>query len=73
MLELEILLTALVIWGLTHHLQVALDRVWAKPQERLSYQLCNALRLLSIAVSAGSFLVWVWRHMPTMLRSLCVA
>jgi hypothetical protein len=70
-LELKILLTALVVWGLTHHIQLAVDRMNRQASDRLWYQVCNALRLLSIAVSAIAFLVWVWRHMPTIFRSLC--
>jgi hypothetical protein len=70
-LELQILATALVVWGLTHSLQLALDRMNHDAGDQLWYQLCNALRLLAIGVSAVSFLVWVWRHMPTVLRALC--
>jgi hypothetical protein len=70
-LELKILLTALVVWGLTHHLQIAVDRMGRELTDRLWYQLCNALRLVAIAVSAIAFLAWIWRHMPTVFRSLC--
>jgi hypothetical protein len=70
-LELKILLTGLVVWGITHNLQLAVDRMNRDASDRLWYQVCNALRLLAIAVVAISFLVWVWRHMPTVFRALC--
>ena len=71
MLEVKILVTALVAWGLTHHLQLAWGRMNKDADRLVWFQLCNAVRLLAIAVSAVSFLVWVWLHMPTLFRSLC--
>ena len=70
-LELKILLSALVVWALTHHLQLAVDRMEWEAADHLWYQLCNALRLMAIAVSAISFVVWVWRHLPTVFHALC--
>ena len=71
MIELKILLAALVVWGLTHFIQLVIDRLGLHYADRLWYQLCNALRLLAIAVSCISFLVWVWLHMAPVIRSLC--
>ena len=71
MVEVKILAAALVVWGLTHRIQLAWDRMNRDAPSLLPYQLCNAARLLAIGVSAISFLVWVWLHMPTVFRSLC--
>jgi hypothetical protein len=70
-LELQILLTALVVWGITHHIQVWMARIHREPTELWFFRTCNVIRLLAIAVAAVAFLVWVWRHLPTVVRSLC--
>jgi hypothetical protein len=70
-LELQILLTALVVWGITHHVQLWMARIHREPTDLRAYRICNIIRLLAIVVTAGSFLVWVWRHLPTVVRSLC--
>jgi hypothetical protein len=70
-LELQILLTALVIWAITHHIQVWMARIHREPSELTAFRVCNVIRLLAIAVSALAFLAWTWRHLPTVVRSLC--
>jgi hypothetical protein len=70
-LELQILLTALVLWAATHHIQLWMSRIHREPTELLAYRIFNVIRLLSIVVAAVAFLVWTWRHLPTVVRSLC--
>ena len=70
-LELQILLTAAVVWAITHHIQVWIARIHREPSELRAFRICNVIRLLAIIVTVGAFLVWVWRHLPTVVRSLC--
>jgi hypothetical protein len=70
--ELQILMTALVVWGITHALQFApLVRNNLSIHNEWGYKLCHTIRIVAIGVSVLSFLVWVWWHMVEGISIVC--
>lgn len=71
MVELQVLLSALIVWRITHH-----ALIWVARQERTAthspgYRRCDFVRIGAIVVFAVSAVVLVGRQLPPILRALC--
>jgi hypothetical protein len=71
LIEIQVGLTAAVIWGFAHALQYSALRYNRFIAQDWGYQTCSAIRIAAMVTTAACFLIWVWTHMPTMLRAVC--
>jgi uncharacterized BrkB/YihY/UPF0761 family membrane protein len=73
MIELQVGLTAAVIWGFAHALQYSALRYNRSIEEDWGYQACNGIRIAAIVATFTCFLIWAWRHIPSLFDAVCSA
>ncbi|HEY4170276.1 MAG TPA: hypothetical protein VGM96_26015 [Reyranella sp.] len=71
MIELQVGLTAAVIWGFAHALQYSALRYNRLIAEDRGYQTCNGIRIAAMVITSTCLLTWVWRHIPPLLDAAC--
>jgi hypothetical protein len=69
-IEVQVGLTAAVVWGFAHALQYSALRYNRVIQEDWGYQTCSGVRIAAMVTTAICFLIWTWTHMPPMLDAL---
>lgn len=71
MIEVQIGLTAAIVWGFAHALQQSALSYNPLVVKDGGYQVCNAVRILAMVTTAGCFLIWMWTHIPAILGAVC--
>lgn len=71
MIEVQVGLTAAVIWGFAHALQYSALRYNRLIADDWGYQTCGGIRIAAMVTTATCFLIWAWRHIPLLLDAVC--
>jgi hypothetical protein len=70
-IEVQVGLTAAVIWGFAHALQYSALRYNRLVVEDWGYQICNGVRIATMVITAACFLIWICTYVAALLRIVC--
>ena len=78
MIEVQVGLTAAVVWGFAHAMQYSALRYNRFVATEPGYLICARIRFVAMITTALCFVTWAWVDMParlhilwTMLRGAC--
>lgn len=71
MLEVQVGLTAAVIWGFAYALQYSALGYNPSIVEDRGYRICNGVRIAAMVTTAACFLILIGAYVAALLRTVC--